>query len=723
MKLHIFGKRCSIQKILEEYPVQKKTIFLLLVGLTILSGWMIFLTHNQQGNLYNNRYTQQNFREKRSVISDITAIINLGIITKSDTVNTTNNIVSGPEGEWVVIECNITVPMMNLTDKSLRWIFPGGSTLHKTTEIEWANITDGPHLRIHLERNITLVQDGMVACAPESTWAEAHWGEGILIEIRDSEKCPQMTPLPLSGLVAQEIPGVLYNNVKYIHAPVLLDFNDWVLPNDLCSPKMIRIYNTFMRDKINSFWKRNARDLPDPSNRVRSKRSVEGWVGAISGLFGSGMSVWNRADIEALYDNTEKLRNTLQQNLLKPIINSQSALEDEELVTVYNMHTIGTIFSDIQNKINEIITLHNREVQENKIGKAIACVAYGDYLLSKLTDILRDIELERIFDFITDDQIRKWYGNTGIGVTMCRIRDLGKITQHTIPCNDPLQLYIPITISLPIIPTNEIYKRLIKVHSVGNLESHIHKEFKDPPHLMIHQNSGEWITPQMSCCTKQNEQYVCTCNALDTTDSTCGLQPELNTEASSKTCAVKLTKWHEEMTRIAYVGDGRFCIVASGSKFQYGNNQCQYQNPNFCVIVNKLLRINGHTIFPIPVFHNISYIKVKLRYEEEIKQSVPEFSVPIPPLTVDVHMLMERSTEHILQMKQNTQRAGNSVLELTKTTWWDSVYNVSQHPVLRLTFKMLLVFQTILIIFGLILLCSLRWDIWCWNSQEKMSLI
>ncbi|MEE6513670.1 hypothetical protein FKM82_021452 [Ascaphus truei] len=99
------------------------------------------------------------------------------------------------------------------------------------------------------------------------------------------------------------------------------------------------------------------------------------------------------------------------------------------------MHNIGSILSQVQDKMNQLIALNNHKATENKMGKAIACAAYRDYLLSKITDVLREIELEHLFDFVIYDQIWKWHGNTETGVTMCTIRDLSKITLQTVKCD------------------------------------------------------------------------------------------------------------------------------------------------------------------------------------------------------------------------------------------------------------------------------------------------
>uniref|UniRef100_A0A1B8Y0B2 Uncharacterized protein n=1 Tax=Xenopus tropicalis TaxID=8364 RepID=A0A1B8Y0B2_XENTR len=401
--------------------------------------------------------------------------------------------------------------------------------------------------------------------------------------------------------------------------------------------------------------------------------------------------------------------------ITKPLASSQLGLENEELATVYDMHVIAKLFLQMQDKLNELISVNNEDATNNKLGREMACIAYGDFILSKILDMLRDIELQRIFDFIPDTRIRGWYGKLETGVTMCTIRDLAKVTLHAIKCDDTLSTMIPLTISLPVIPTNGIYRDLAKIHSLGILEESVLKEFKRPPTLLVKHPSGDWQSPDTSCCLKEKDIYICRCNILDLAGDTCGLtlnqtfrtEEKMKVEETITTCAVKLTRWHQDMIKTAYVGDGKYCIIAKGHNIFYGGNECTLSSPNFCLTVKEKMEINGHTIIPVPVYHDTSEVQVKLRYQEEIKNLVPQLHVPIPTLSLDVHKLMERTPEHLLQMKQSTKNAMDSVLQLTTTKWWDSMDNVSEHPIFRLSFKMLICIQGILVICGLLLFCKM----------------
>ncbi|MEE6513668.1 hypothetical protein FKM82_021450 [Ascaphus truei] len=75
----------------------------------------------------------------------------------SKEVNITQNIATGSEGDWVIINFDITIPVIQLNDMCIRWIFPGGVAFHKTIQIGWENTTDEPRRRIHFDRNIKLI--------------------------------------------------------------------------------------------------------------------------------------------------------------------------------------------------------------------------------------------------------------------------------------------------------------------------------------------------------------------------------------------------------------------------------------------------------------------------------------------------------------------------------------------------------------------------------------
>lgn len=66
---------------------------------------------------------------------------------------------------------------------------------------------------------------------------------------------------------------------------------------------------------------------------------------------------------------------------------------------VYNKHDIAKLFSWTQ--IPEL--RNNRKEKEYGIGKEIICTIYGSYVLTAITSLSSDIEMDKFPDFINDN--------------------------------------------------------------------------------------------------------------------------------------------------------------------------------------------------------------------------------------------------------------------------------------------------------------------------------
>lgn len=166
---------------------------------------------------------------------------------------------------------------------------------------------------------------------------------------------------PTSGLTATSVPGTLINNVKFIHVPVVLNLSRWNMAEfGSCVKSNVSLfYATLMIDLIASHASRTqdpfaAQDLSFQKWIFRSRKlnSLDSLIGSIPGLFGSGMSIWNRADLTAICKHIGKFEQSRQ--ILQPVLQGIEGLSTEEKFKIYNMHDIAQLYAKTQQTINVI---------------------------------------------------------------------------------------------------------------------------------------------------------------------------------------------------------------------------------------------------------------------------------------------------------------------------------------------------------------------------------
>uniref|UniRef100_A0A803K6K2 ribonuclease H n=1 Tax=Xenopus tropicalis TaxID=8364 RepID=A0A803K6K2_XENTR len=133
-------------------------------------------------------------------VKKVTAVITMTIRDMSNGVVVNGTMLSGSEGEWVIVQCHITASQLIFPGKLIRWTYPGGTEIHTSTELYWTNTTEKSTQSMLLLKNISLTSNGIVTCSPEGDWAEGVWDSKIRINILKSEVCPELQPISLSGL-------------------------------------------------------------------------------------------------------------------------------------------------------------------------------------------------------------------------------------------------------------------------------------------------------------------------------------------------------------------------------------------------------------------------------------------------------------------------------------------------------------------------------------------
>lgn len=336
----------------------------------------------------------------------------------------------------------------------------------------------------------------------------------------------------------------------------------------------------------------------------------------------------------------------------------------------------------------KLIALNNDQKRDQHLGKEIICSAYGEYVVSTITDALRSLKLGEVPDLIKDEQLMSWYcpkcfqkleKERSTCLDACQhlsvgaMREIGSVTPHpnrdscslTKDCMMARSLYVSFTVSLPVFdPDRDVYRQLAAIHSIGHLEDDIYRErVNAPPLVVYHTPTQTWKVPQMACCSEKGPQYICRCNVFETDTVLCGLQGE-KAQNSSSSCLVRLTTWKTPMERVTYAGRNQFCVVTNQKRYQYGPLECPVTEPNFCFTPKQPTVIGNQVISPIPIFENITIIQSNPDYQNLTIQSTPTFLAYIPPLGLQLKSLMTRKETHLIQITNNMDEAQQVITQL-----------------------------------------------------------
>lgn len=237
-------------------------------------------------------------------------------------------------GEWKY-SLVISIPLASNTHASTLQYVPGKVTLH-----------------VSPKSNTTPASTNL----PKTTAAIPYYKPTSL-------ECPSLQEGPPSGLTATSIPGILFNNVKFIHVPVVLNLSQWNMAEfGSCARTNVSLfYSSLLVDLIASHASRTHDPFAEPNLtphrgifRSRKLKGLDNILGSIPGLFGSGMSIWNRADLSAIRRHIGNFEQKEGRQVLKPVLQGVEGLAEEERFTVYNMKDIAQLFekNTTENKRN-----------------------------------------------------------------------------------------------------------------------------------------------------------------------------------------------------------------------------------------------------------------------------------------------------------------------------------------------------------------------------------
>ena len=154
-----------------------------------------------------------------------------------------------------------------------------------------------------------------------------------------SLECPTLQEEPPSGLTETSIPGILFNNVKFIHVQVVLNLSQWNMAEfGSCARTNVSLfYSSLLVDFYCLPCKRTQDPLAEPNLpphrgifRSRKLKVVDSILASIPELFGSDMSIWNQADLTAIRRHIGMVNRKKVRQVLKPVLQGVEGLAGEE---------------------------------------------------------------------------------------------------------------------------------------------------------------------------------------------------------------------------------------------------------------------------------------------------------------------------------------------------------------------------------------------------------
>ncbi|GCC29952.1 hypothetical protein chiPu_0008396 [Chiloscyllium punctatum] len=527
--------------------------------------------------------------------------------------------------------------------------------------------------------------------------------------------CPMFLPNPqTNGLEVIESGEFLYNDVRFEIVPVVFNLSSLPLPDGLCHSNYLHLFHLMLKELVWDSQARNQRTdwrSPDPDmgqglKARRKRRDLAEWIGIGATASMAGL---NRIDVESMWEHDEVIRRQLK-GLLTKLNDQDGDLIHEQSKTLLSTQEIVTAMQSIVNKVNEIIEDNNEEYTQQNISKAVTCSMYGNFVLTLLQKGLSDLESNRIPAFVKNHHLAKWLGSNKTEEEYKQIRRHGLAFFAPRAHAQGADSQVPVLLAVPIVlnstaPPAQLYK----VESIGVIEHSngkpIFKEFRDYPRWLINKK-GTWLAPDLQCCRQVGNEWVCRCDVYQHTTPACGF----TLDEHSPNCTVAVSQWSPGQARTAYVGRGRYCVTTSASHLHHGETLCPISMPMFCLYPVEPVKVGGKVLLPVHL-HNVTEIQLELPLQEETLKSVVHFGHPIPPLSISLKSILQRtatSQEHLVHMQQDNKDIEKGIKTLGDHKWWDVVYNVGQSVWARMASYAFLIIQFVLTITVIVTLIHFR---------------
>ena len=163
---------------------------------------------------------------------------------------------------------------------------------------------------------------------------------------------------------------------------------------------------------------------------------------------------------------------------------------------------------------------------------------------------------------------------------------------------------------------------------------------------------------------------VCPYPVYENEHALCGFRTTTNLN-----CTLEIRNLERDVTRVAYRGEGEYCITTSLENYQFGAAICNIHNTTFCIKPHIPTRIG---LIEMVDIHRRE--KTLINANEELKQSLGDyferFDTRIILLSEKLQQIRTQlTTAHktFVKVVQQTGEMKKNISEIRVTIWWEDL--------------------------------------------------
>ncbi|KAM4709349.1 LOW QUALITY PROTEIN: uncharacterized protein O3C94_020514 [Discoglossus pictus] len=485
----------------------------------------------------------------------------------------------------------------------------------------------------------------------------------VFVSVKELQHCKDQkkVPWPIGGLVVVPTHETVVQGVGWTYYPIILNFNDFSIPPK-CPESQRQWFKQSIQETIIEWTGAGSREKRDT-------------LAALLGGVGTGLGVWNSADIIGLNSRINSLTDGMG-HAMKTGGVADSLIVSRLTDNVDDIHTIANNLHLVEENIASIANSIKNEI----VGTAIFCSMIGGKLLADLKETIKDIQENKWARQINATRIITSLKRKGVDITednlkYSYIEGPDQWMPHGLQSGT-------IGLILAIPRWQGQAEQLNFIHSIGTLSDGIYKQHF--PSKRLATITG--LEMDESCCRKSQHRWLCSC---------------VWEKRAEEDGWVQLIKENlvQEVIRIGDIA----CFIGH-SEYRTVDEICLVEEGS-CIMVTTTIHVGTHILFPS---RNLTTEMINFTANADWTNLTMKLFPPIPKLTLELHELVKRTKQqlHPISLLLEQQKEIEITTKNVEHPWWGILTNAETHPVLR-TLSLLLMFIQVLTTIIIIYFCVL----------------
>ncbi|KAM4688910.1 uncharacterized protein O3C94_007011 [Discoglossus pictus] len=484
----------------------------------------------------------------------------------------------------------------------------------------------------------------------------------VFVSVKELQRCKDQkkVPWPIGGLVVVPTHETVVQGVGWTYYPIILNFNDFSIPPK-CPESQRQWFKQSIQETIIEWTGAGSREKRD---------TLEALLGGV----GTGLGVWNSADIIGLNSRINSLTDGMG-HAMKTGGVADSLIVSRLTDNVDDIHTIANNLHLVEENIASIANSIKNEI----VGTAIFCSMIGGKLLADLKETIKDIQENKWARQINATRIITSLKRKGVDITednlkYSYIEGPDQWMPHGLQSGT-------IGLILAIPRWEGQAEQLNFIHSIGTLSDGIYKQHF--PSKRLATITG--LEMDESCCRKSQHRWLCSC---------------VWDKGAEEDGWVQLIKENlvQEVIRIGDIA----CFIGH-SEYRTVDEICLVEEGS-CIMVTTTIHVGTHTLFPS---RNLTTEMINFTANADWTNLTMKLFPPIPKLTLELHELVKRTKQQLHPISLLLEQQKKEIEITTKNVehpWWGILTNAETHPVLR-TLSLVLMFIQVLTTIIIIYFC------------------